>query len=110
MVKYYFNTHKQSNTMLPVKTIHAFLLTGYCICQGVNAHVQQVLETGGQKMPSEWIDKDTHHKVVRLTDIDRSNLSFYFHNNPFTGNRMVYYSSAATGQLATDWVKKVETY
>ena len=29
---------------------------------------QQVLETGGKKMPAEWIDKDTHHKVVRLSD------------------------------------------
>ncbi len=22
---------------------------------------QEVLETGGKKMPAEWIDKDTHH-------------------------------------------------
>ena len=95
--------------MLPVKIIALTLLTGHCQVFTVNA--QQVLETGGQKpMPAEWIDKDTHHKVVRLTDERRSNLSFYFHNNPFTGNRMVYYSSAATSQPVSDRVAKVETY
>ena len=56
---------------------------------------QEVLETGGQKMPDEWIDKDTRHKLVRLTRNGGSNLSFYFHNNPFIGNKMVYYSSRA---------------
>jgi oligogalacturonide lyase len=55
---------------------------------------QPEMETGGQKMPDEWIDKDTKYKVVRLTRIeDHSNLSFYFHNNPFIGNKMVFYSS-----------------
>lgn len=55
---------------------------------------QPVMETGGQKMPDEWIDKDTKHKIVRLTRIDgNSSLSFYFHNNPFIGNKMVFYSS-----------------
>ncbi|HEY4148263.1 MAG TPA: oligogalacturonate lyase family protein [Chitinophagaceae bacterium] len=97
--------------MLPVKNISIALLTGYCLLQGFTAHAQQELETGGQKpMPAEWIDKDTHHKVIRLTDESRSNLSFYFHNNPFVGNRMVYYSSAAAPQLVSDRVAKVETY
>jgi oligogalacturonide lyase len=52
------------------------------------------METGGRKMPDEWIDKDTKHRVVKLTRMEgRSNLSFYFHNNPFIGNSMVFYSS-----------------
>jgi oligogalacturonide lyase len=55
---------------------------------------QEVMETGGRKMPDEWIDKDTKHRVVKLTRMEgRSNLSFYFHNNPFIGNSMVFYSS-----------------
>ena len=55
---------------------------------------QPVMETGGQAMPDEWIDKDTKHRVVKLTRMPgRSNLSFYFHNNPFIGNKMVFYSS-----------------
>lgn len=60
----------------------------------LSLHAQEVLETGGKKMPDEWIDKDTKHRVVKLTRMEgRSNLSFYFHNNPFIGNSMVFYSS-----------------
>jgi oligogalacturonide lyase len=32
--------------------------------------------------------------VIRLSRIDGSNLSFYFHNNPFIGNEMVFYNSS----------------
>jgi oligogalacturonide lyase len=60
----------------------------------LSLHAQEVLETGGKKMPDEWIDRDTKHRVVKLTRMEgRSNLSFYFHNNPFIGNSMVFYSS-----------------
>jgi hypothetical protein len=31
-----------------------------CITSSIFA--QQVIETGGQKMPNEWIDKSTGHK------------------------------------------------
>jgi oligogalacturonide lyase len=72
-------------------------------------HAQAVLETGGQKMPASWIDKDTHHKVIRLTNNGRSNMSFYFHNNPFAGNKMVFYSSEAT-QPENEKAAKQETY
>jgi oligogalacturonide lyase len=51
-----------------------------------------VLETGGQ-MPDEWIDKDTYHRIRRISLLEGSNLSFYFHNDPFIGNRMVFYNS-----------------
>lgn len=57
-------------------------------------------------MPDEWIDKDTKRKVVRLTRNGASNLSFYFHNNPFVGNKMVYYSTTANN-AQTD--QKLET-
>ena len=58
-------------------------------------------------MPDEWIDKDTKHKVIKLTRNDRSNLSFYFHNNPFVGNKMVFYGSNAN-MARTD--QKLESY
>lgn len=29
-------------------------------------NAQRLMETGGGKMPDEWIDQDTHHKVIRL--------------------------------------------
>ena len=58
-----------------------------------------VLQTGGHKMPLAWIDKDTHHKVIRLTPRDGNSASFYFHNNPFIagkdkeGDRMIFYGN-----------------
>lgn len=60
-----------------------------------SAFAQPILETGGKPMPAEWIDKDTHHKVIRLTSAMKGNsLSFYFHNNPFIGNEMIFYNSS----------------
>lgn len=60
---------------------------------------QSLLETGGKQMPAVWIDKDTHHKIMRLSLREGNNASFYFHNNPFilgkTGedDRMVFYGN-----------------
>ena len=79
-----------------MKLFHPFitrLLIFLIIAIPCNAFSQPLLETGGQKMPNEWIDKDTKHKVIKLSRIDGSNLSFYFHNNPFIGNKMVFYNS-----------------
>ncbi|HVV04379.1 MAG TPA: oligogalacturonate lyase family protein, partial [Puia sp.] len=51
-----------------------------------------VLETGSVRpMPAAWIDKDTRHTVVRLSGLGGDNASFYFHNNPFIGDKMVFY-------------------
>lgn len=78
------------------------LLTGLLIATACNVlQAQEVLETGGKKMPAEWIDKDTHHKVVRLSaGLPGNSLSFYFHNNPFIGNEMIFYNSSK--QAAAD--------
>ena len=69
----------------------------FCCC---NQEKLAVLETGSVKpMPSVWIDRDTGHKIWRLTDTASDNRSFYFHNNPFIpakgdeGDIMVFYSS-----------------
>jgi len=67
-----------------------FLLIISFINLSVNA--QSVLETGGKRMPDEWIDSATHHKIIRLTRREGNNLSFYFHNNPFVDNKMLFYA------------------
>lgn len=62
------------------------------------ACAQEVLETGSRKpMPAEWIDKDTGHRVMRLSGVDGHPISnWYFHNNPFIqqlrdeGDKMVF--------------------
>jgi hypothetical protein len=52
------------------------------------------------KMPAEWIDKDTHHKIVKLSSgLEGNSLSFYFHNNPFIGNEMIFYNSSKQTRL-----------
>ena len=66
-----------------------FLLIISFINLSVNA--QPILETGGKRMPDEWIDSATHHKIIRLTRREGNNLSFYFHNNPFVDNKMLFY-------------------
>ncbi|MEP6746749.1 MAG: oligogalacturonate lyase family protein [Bacteroidota bacterium] len=87
------------------KWILFFLFFSICL----ETFAQPLLETGAQKMPAVWIDKDTHHKVMRLTSNGRSNMSFYFHNNPFVANKMIFYSSAAT-QSESEKAIKQETY
>ena len=51
---------------------------------------------------NEWIDKNTGHKVIRLSRRDGTNEVFYFHQNPFTetGDKMVFMGSAETGRGA----------
>jgi oligogalacturonide lyase len=50
-------------------------------------------------MVSEWIDRDTGHRIKRLTSLEGDNRSFYFHNYPFIPGEgggddlMVYYGS-----------------
>src|SRR3982751_1883033 len=78
-------------------SFHSVLFTTLLLNSTV-VSAQPVMETGGQKMPDEWIDRDTHHKVVRISRKEGNNQSFYFHNNPFVGNRMVFYSTDASGR------------
>ncbi|MBV4355992.1 oligogalacturonate lyase family protein [Pinibacter aurantiacus] len=85
--------------MNQIKLLTATAIT-VSLLTAASATAQQLMETGGQQMPDEWIDKDTHHKVVKLTRTEGSNSSFYFHNNPFIGNRMVYYNSGRNGRQA----------
>jgi oligogalacturonide lyase len=70
---------------------------------------QPVMETGGQKMPDEWIDKSTGHKIIKLTRREGNNTSFYFHNNPFIGNKMIFYGTDYLNTAGNDSVKQ-ETY
>lgn len=69
-----------------------------------------VLETGGKQMPREWIDSSTHYKLIRLSNLDGDNRSFYFHNNPFIpqikneGDLMVFYNRPEQGK-SDRWYK-----
>jgi oligogalacturonide lyase len=74
------------------------VLFAVLIANNTTLDAQPLLETGGKKMPDEWIDSSTRHKVVRLSRKAGQNASFYFHNNPFIGNKMVFYSTDQHGK------------
>jgi oligogalacturonide lyase len=89
-----------------MKYISIFLLN---ILSTLILSAQPVMETGGRKMPNEWIDATTNHKVVKLSaGLPGNSLSFYFHNNPFLGNEMVFYNSSKQTGEVTD-MKREET-
>jgi oligogalacturonide lyase len=81
------------------KTFNRLILIGLLLVTPILLSAQKLMTTGGRKMPAEWIDKDTHHKVIRLTQREGNSASFYFHNNPFIigrdneGDRMVFYGN-----------------
>src|SRR5436189_86632 len=41
------------------------------------------IATAQQASPREWIDPDTGHRVIRLSD-EPGSASLYFHQNPYT--------------------------
>jgi oligogalacturonide lyase len=88
-----------NNIIIMKKTNRYLIVITAFIFISVVAFAQALLPTGGKKMPLSWIDKDTHHKVVRLTQRDGNSASFYFHNNPFVagqgkaGYRMLFYGN-----------------
>ena len=90
------------------KFLQVFLYLVVVVVSGVKSAInaQPVIETGGQKMPDEWIDKDTHHRIVKLSRIGGASYSFYFHNNPFIGNKMVFYNTSP--QKPEEQAAKVE--
>lgn len=102
--------------ILPPSAIYFAILFLAMALLSLCALAQPALETGGKKMPVEWIDQDTKHKLVRLTNKPGENASFYFHNNPFIGNLMLFYSTDSNGKqlytldLQTKAVKQLTNF
>ena len=76
------------------------------ICFALPGFAQPSVETGGQKMPNEWIDPSTGHKIIKLTRREGNNMSFYFHNNPFVGNKMIFYGTDYLNTANNDSIKQ----
>lgn len=101
---------KNVSTYVPIALMLSLSITASAQLQQASLKGLPVLETGGKDMPDAWIDKDTHHKVIRLSRKEGSNASFYFHNNPFIGNKMVFYSTDKAGkQIHTVDLKTLQT-
>ena len=61
-----------------------------------------------QEPPREWIDKDTGHRVVRLSD-EPGSASLYFHQNPYTPDGKKLIITTPTGLSAIDLqTRKIE--
>ena len=90
-----------------MKQLSLFFFISFAVAKAV---AQPILSTGGKAMPREWIDSVTGHKVIRLTDRAGENMSFYFHNDPFVGNDMIFYGTdrLPAGEMRTD--QKQEIY
>jgi oligogalacturonide lyase len=81
------------------------LIIVYVFINQSSFFAQPVMETSGQKMPNEWIDKTTGHKIIRLTRREDNNMSFYFHNSPFVGGKMGFYGTHYLNTINDDSVK-----
>ena len=68
-------------------------------------HVLTLAAAAQQEVPREWIDPDTGHRVVRLSE-EPGSQSLYFHQNGYTpdGSKMIM--TTPTGLAA---VKKLLT-
>ena len=55
---------------------------------------------GAADLPSEWIDKDTGHRVIRLSKDDGTQ-SLYFHQNAYTKDGRKLIVTTAGGGIAT---------
>ena len=70
---------------MSLRTLAAFVIATLplsCVAQAVS---------GGQAPPRTWVDKDTGHRVWRLSDEPNSG-GFYFNVNAYTpdGKQMIY--------------------
>ncbi len=58
------------------------------------------------ELPKDWIDKDTGHRIIRISE-ENGSQSFYFHQNGYAGNKMVF--STRKGLSTYDFItKKIE--
>lgn len=62
--------------------LRKLLLSACFLTAMAQAQTLPVMETGGQVMPDEWIDKDTGHKVMRLHPKGWTESKFLFPQQP----------------------------
>ncbi len=87
--------------MMPLRVCHIALSACLAAIVSPVIHAQD-------KLPTTWVDKDTGHRVYRLTNEERSS-GFYFNNNAYSpdGRFMVYTAPDGihTMELATKKTK-----
>jgi oligogalacturonide lyase len=73
-------------------------------------HLLSVAAIAQQQPPREWVDPDTGHRVVRLSD-EPGSASLYFHQNPYTPDGQKLIITTPTGlsaiNLSTHAIEKI---
>lgn len=65
-----------------------------------------LLISAQSELPKEWIDKDTGHRIIRISE-EGGSQSFYFHQNGYAGDKLVF--STRKGLSTYDFkTKKIE--
>jgi oligogalacturonide lyase len=82
---------------MPLRSTNWLLIISctLCACLWQGAHGQQ------SEVPREWIDPDTGHRVIRLSD-EPGSQSLYFHQNAYTPDGQKLIITTATGLSAID--------
>ena len=83
--------------MLPQRSTKWLLMIASAFCASLwqGAMAQQA------DVPREWIDQDTGHRVVRLSD-EPGSQSLYFHQNAYTPDGQKLIITTPTGLAAVD--------
>ncbi len=80
----------KKESKLPVYGKFRFLLFIFNIMKALIISLLFISAVFAQtELPKEWIDKDTGHKIVRISDENGSS-SFYFHQNGYAGDKLVF--------------------
>jgi oligogalacturonide lyase len=89
---------------MPQKSTRLLLLIVWCCLWSSAAFAQQ------SDVPREWIDPDTGHRVIRLSD-EPGSASLYFHQNPYTPDGQKLLITTPTGlstiNLKTHAIEKI---
>lgn len=82
---------------MPQKGTKSLLMVSCALC----AFLWQGAVAQQSEIPREWIDQDTGHRVVRLSD-EPGSQSLYFHQNAYTPDGQKLIITTPTGLSAID--------
>jgi oligogalacturonide lyase len=82
---------------MPLRSTKKLLMIVSALC----AFLWQGALAQQPEVPHEWIDQDTGHRVVRLSD-EPGSQSLYFHQNPYTPDGQKLIITTPTGLSAID--------
>src|SRR5437667_6931049 len=77
------------------------LITLLLVFLSLTSVPKPMLAQGGKEIPREWIDTDTGHRVIRLSD-EPGSQSLYFHQNAYTPDGQKLIITTPTGLSAID--------